>query len=462
MRKIKFINYVLVFFIIFAYQPSIAQASGIVDKSKEYANKAMFWKEDHLQEISFRTLYSKPIYKKSYFSFIILGATVAGGVAFSYFSLGTGAPAAATGVSTVASWIGGGGAGSYMAGLSTVGGVVGGNAITGAVMLNGLSFGLVGGTMGKFAELSAIAKFGILANVTATVMDGVAILSKDDSGKHYYTVRLIIPRNLGGKKVRKLVDEIYTNEEKKIDAIENNDINAAQKYKEINDVLMKSSGKQLSETLASKKPSQEDMLVLGMINYEAGNIELFKKAVEKLSKVNLDPNKRSYIDYLIAVNYLLDGNETSALVFLEKSSRQEPYALEPNILAVNILGSDFKRNEIAIIEKIMFMEKHYDSDKYSGQYSLLAPYFRVATLSYNKKQYSQAKDYYEKALDQVGFIQGLFSDGSNLKKQIKLGIANCYYLQGDTTKSLEIFKEITDGLKGNDLKNMQDQYAGMK
>jgi tetratricopeptide (TPR) repeat protein len=460
MRKTYFISLALVFLIITTYQPSIVQAASITDTTKEYANKAMIWKDSHLKEISFRTLYPKPIYKKSYFSYIILGTTIVIGIAASYFSMGTGAPAAATGVGTVASWVGGGGAGSYMAGLSTIGGVVGGNAVTGAVILNGLSYGIIGGTMGKFAALSAAAKFGVIANVTATMMDGVAILSKDDSGKLYYTIRLTPPRNLGGKKIRKLVDEIYENEEKKFNALENRDEVAAIRYKEDNDALMKSSEKLLSEVLASKKPSQEDILVLGIINYEAGNIKSFQKAIDKLSKLELSSDRRSYIDYLTAISWLLDGNEMHALEFLEKSSRQEPYALEPQVLAINVLGSNFQKNEDLIIKKIKFMEKNYDADKYSGHYSLLAPYYRLATIYYNKMNYSQAGKFYERALDQIGFIQGLFTNGENLKKQVKLGIANCYYQQGDKYKANELYTKITDGLKGEELRNIKAQYAG--
>lgn len=458
--KTNFISLILVGLIIVSFQPSVVRAESITDKTKRIANKGMFWKDEHLKEINFRTIYPKPIYKKSYFSYVILGSTVVIGAAVTYFSGGTGAPAAATGVSTVASWVGGGGAGSYMAGLSTFGGWVGGNAVTGAVILNGLSYGLIGGTMGKFAALSAASKFGVLANVTATMMDGVAILSKDDSGKLHYTVRLTIPRDLGSKKTRKLVDEIYENEERKFEALENRDKVSATMYKDINDMQLKTGEKLLSDVLASKEPSQEDILVLGIINYQSGNIELFQKAANKLSSIAISFEKRSYVDYLVAINCLLDGNERRALEFLDKSSQQEPYVLEPNMLAINILGSNIQKNENAINNIIMSMGKNYDSDKYSGQYSLLAPYYRVATIYYNNKKYSQARNFYEKALDQIGFIKGLFDEGDNLKKQIKLGIANCYYQQGDKAKASEFFTKITDGLKGEELKKMKDQYAG--
>ncbi len=458
-KKTNFICIMLLTLMIVNFQSSIVYAN-ILDQPKAIANKAMFWKADHLKEISFQTLYPKPIYKKGYFPYIILGSTIVVGGAMTYFSGGAGAPAAATGVGTVASWIGGGGAGSYMAGLSTLGHIIGGNAITGAMILNGLSYGLVGGTMGKFAALSALSKFGVIANITATTIDGVAILGKSDAGILHYTVRIPIPKNLGSKKTRKLVNEIYENEEKKLEAMENHDETAAIRYKEINDALMKSAEKILSSVFKSKNPSREDILVLGIINYQAGNVQKFQEAMRWFSSDKLAPDKRSYIDYLTAISCLLDGNEKLALQFLEKSSRQEPYVLESQVLAMNVLGSNFQKNEDLIIEKIKFMEKYYDDDKYSGQYSLLAPYYRLATIYYNKMNYIQARKFYERALDEIGFIQGLFNSGESLKRQINLGIANCYYQRGDKYMANELYTKIVDGLKGEELTNIKALYAG--
>lgn len=460
-RKALSICTIAVVLISLSLQPLIAYGEGITGKTKEIINKGMFWKDDHLSEISFRTVYPKQLYKKSYLSWVILGSTVVAGAAVTYFTLGQGAPAAATGVSTVASWVAGGGAGSYMAGLSTVGGLVGGNAITGAVILNGLSYGLIGGSMGKFAALSAAAKFGVIANVTSTVLDGVAVLDRGDSGRLYYTVRLVIPRDLGSRKTRKLVDEIYDNEEKKFGAIEKGDEIAATRYKEFHDALMKSGSQLLSRVLASKQPSQEDLLVLGMINYQTGNVGLFQQAVKRLSDANLDRDKRSFVDYLIAVNHLLDGNEQRALEFLEKSSEQEPYALEPGLLTINVLGSSFRKNEQRIIDKITLMEKKYDSDKYSGQYSLLAPYYRVATLYYNNKDYLSAQAYYEKALGQITLIQKLVG-ADDLTRLINLGIANCHYQLGYKGKASKLFAKVTSGLEEEKRKQFEAQYAGTR
>src|SRR5574344_288531 len=81
----------------------------IITSTKENINKTMFWKNKHLESIDYESVYRKKLYEKSYFGLAITGASIIGAGAFSYFTAGTGAPVAATGVSTVASWVAGGG-----------------------------------------------------------------------------------------------------------------------------------------------------------------------------------------------------------------------------------------------------------------------------------------------------------------------------------------------------------------
>jgi len=79
----------------------ISLEASILDKIKEFMKTKY--------EITFAEAYPKALWKKSYFSWIIMGVTVVAAGAISYFTAGAGAPEAAAGVSTVASWIGGGG-----------------------------------------------------------------------------------------------------------------------------------------------------------------------------------------------------------------------------------------------------------------------------------------------------------------------------------------------------------------
>ncbi len=97
-----------------------------------------------------------------------IGLSAIVGVVVTYMSAGAGAPAVATGMSSIATWAGGSGVGSYMAGLSTIGGFFGGNAITGAAVLNGVSFlTVIFVVAGFFLSL-----FWTLAVITAVVGPG--------------------------------------------------------------------------------------------------------------------------------------------------------------------------------------------------------------------------------------------------------------------------------------------------
>lgn len=455
--------FMLAVFLMLIMGPQFVYAEGVLDTAKSYANTAMFWKDTHLKEVTFKELYPKPIYKKSYFSWIILGSTILAGSAVTYFTAGVGAPAAATGVSTVASWIAGGGAGSYMAGLSTVGGFVGGNAIIGATILNGLSYGLIGGTMGKFVLLSSAAKFGVIANITAVGLDGIAVLAKE-TGRPHYTIRLKYPLDLGSKKVRTLAEEYYENEENKLEASVNGDLDLVGKYNMISARQAESSKELLSKALAEDYPSQEDLLVLAMMNYTAGkpeNMDLFHAATKRLSSIKFKLNNSSFIDYLIAIDYLSVGKKELAIKSLDSSINQEPFAIEASLLRLVLLSEDFDKNEELLLESTDAIEENYDSDKYSMPYSLVAPYFRVATVFYNNEKYIKAKEFYERAYDEIGLFQWLFGEDA-LKTQLQLGIANCYYQGGDKAKADMIFSDITEDMSGNELNNIKEQYAGNK
>ena len=155
-------------------------------------------------DLGFETAFHRPFYKKKSFGLVITGTTMVAAGAFSYFTAGAGAPPAAAGVSTVASWVAGGGAGSYMAGASVVGGWFGGNAMLGAAVLNGISLGTVGAA-GTWASLSAGQKALALASTTATLLDGIAVVSNPKTNQIEWRVILPVPISLANEHTRKLL-----------------------------------------------------------------------------------------------------------------------------------------------------------------------------------------------------------------------------------------------------------------
>ncbi|CAK0745317.1 hypothetical protein CCP3SC15_1370007 [Gammaproteobacteria bacterium] len=359
----------------------------------------------------------------------MLGGTIVASSDYTYLTFGIGAPQAALGVGGVAAWIGGGGQ------------------------------DLVGGVIANFAMLSAAAKFGVIANISATMMDGVAMF-KNDTGEIYYTVRFTLPINLGSKKVRALVDELYEIDDNIEQSISKGDNAAAEKYVKIKNGIIKSGQNLLSETLESKYPLPEDLLVLSMISYSGEDgVDLFKKAVNQLSNLKSNLDDSGFLDYIMAINFLLEGKNEIALQSLEASIKQNPYAIEPVMLYINILSNSLHDNEDKILNKIKFTEENYDENKYYSKYSLLSLYFRVGTIYYNENHNYRAREFYEKAYDKVGFINWLLGRDS-IKNEIQLGIANTYYREGNTDDADKIYHGITKDLSGDTLKSIQEQYAG--
>jgi len=436
--------------------------AGMWQNTKVYANKAMFWKSKHLEDVDFNHIYPKKFYKKSYFGFVITGAAVVGAGAFTYFTAGAGAPAAATGTSAVAAWVAGGGVGSYMAGLSTIGSWFGGNAILGAAILNGISIGTIGSGASTFAALSVLGKVGVMASVTAMSLDGVAYFANPTTKNLEYKIKITVPKNLGSKDTRKLVDNLYDIEEKINDALEDGS-ETEQKVLYYYKNQYNKDGIELLKHKLYLQDNQEDLIVLGIIAWNNSEYELFDKAISQINASKLD--NIGFINYLYALQNLSKGNAKKALVYLDNSIDKNPYAIEPVILYINILGNqDFIKNESKIESLIKNAEEHYDSDKYATGYTLVGVYYRAATFYFTNQRYVKAKQYYEKAYSELGFLQKhLF--GKQLRHTIRLGIANSLYAQNKVVIADEVYSDIIEDIdeeNGNERENIIQQYLGNK
>ena len=433
--------------------------ANVVDKSKEYANEAMFWKSKHLSSIDYEEVYSKAFYKKSYFGLAVTGAAIVGAGAFTYFTAGTGAPVAATGVSTVASWSVGGGAGSYMAGLSTIGGYFGGNAILGASILNGISIGTVGGGA-SYASLSLLGKISILASVSASSLDGVFYYMNPETNQLNYKIKVSVPKDLGSKKTRDVVNEIYEINDKFNKAVENKEL-VAQKHL----MLLKEENNRyalelLDYYLNNNEYNQEDYLVLGIVAWNNGMYDLFSKAMNKIDKSKL--NNTSFYNYLMVLLDLSNGKIEDSKLKLQNSIDENNYAIEPVILYINILANeDFSKNENEILKYVEKIEKNFNSDKYATEYSLVSVYYRLGTIYFNNKRYSKAKEYYEKANNELNLFQTYFS--KSLKNTVQLGVANSLYQDSKTEEANKVYNKLLEDISDAEEKEMIiQQYLGAK
>jgi len=408
----------------------------------------------HLEELTFSSVYPKPLYEKSYFTWIVLGASIVAAGVVSYLTAGAGAPAAATGVSTVASWIGGGGAGSYMAGLSTVGSWFGGNAILGAAILNGISLGTVGTASGKVA-LSLAAKAATLVDLS---LSGISYIKsvKDEKGVYVFDIK--IPRDLGSGTVRRLVETIYDLEEEKQNAIEDKLFEKANGISRQIDVECKKGVKLLEEEFLKEKPSQENLLVLGIIAYKVGNIEKFSQALQYIPKL-YQPKRDSFLEYLRGINELSNPksyNEKKALEHFIKSYKQESYTTEPIISIISLLGENYWNNKEEISFFVQEGAKNYDPDKYIGR-PLIALFSRAATIAFNNQDWKSALKYYSKEYEELGIIIRTLPISKEIKNHIKMQMAICYKHLGNLKKAQNLKEEVLENCETESCKKQYEK-----
>jgi tetratricopeptide (TPR) repeat protein len=427
--------------------------------TKGYAEKISAWRRNELKDVSFRSVYPKPLYRKNYFGLAITGTAVVGAGAFTYFTAGAGAPIAATGVSSVASLIGGGGAGSYMAGLSTLGGWFGGNAMLGSAILNGISIGVVGGGT-SFASLPALGKVGVLASVTASAMDGVIVFQNTETKNLSYRIRLTVPEDLGTETVRQLATQLREIEKQMLDADLAKDGASFKQLAARKDAILQAT-LEIGQSALRDGASNEDQLVLCIIAKNAGKAELFDRLLGKISVATEKMTDTGFVEYLQAVADIERGNPSDATNRLHRSWRNNPYAVEQPLLLINILGSEsFRSHEDEIRTIVELATKNFDSEKYATSYSLVSLHYRLATMYLLDHNYSMAEAYFNNAYEKLSIFQKHIGSNS-IKSTIRIGIANALYGQNKKDEAIELLGKILSDTKDKSERDyIMSQYAG--
>lgn len=426
---------------------------------------------NHLDEITFHELFPRAFYQKSYFSGVVLATTVVAAGTFSYLTAGVGAPAAATGVSALASTIGGGGAGSYMAGLSAVGSWFGGNAMLGGAILNGISIGVGGG-----AAASSLTLASKVATVTTFGLTGIAFLPGKGGSTGKYVFDLRIPeRELGSGSLRKVTENLFEIQDDLNDALESDDKEKITVLMNSREDLYKKSLNMLKDEL--KKPalynltnsiytlndlisksylfqSPENLIILSVIAYRSGDYDLFQKGIEAARK-NLSPFEvgmnDGYLDYLEGISELMKDNPdlSYARSKFYSSWNQEPYVLEPIIAIITIMGEEVKNNRVKLAEVAGLTDKavdQFDSDKYNPRVNETGLYFNAATIYFKAKDYSSALKYYKEAEDSIGFIAKYMPGESSVDmvNNIRVMEAICLFNLNKGDEAAELFNDIME------------------
>lgn len=410
------------------------------------------------QQISFQELFPKPIYKKSYFGFVLTGATVVLGGAFLFITAPAGAPAALLGTAPIATWVGGGTAGSYMAGLSTIGSWFGGNAILGAAILNGISIGVAGGGVTKFATMTAIQKVGVLSSVTATALDGVALIEKPNTNSLNYQVRLMLPLGIGSKEVQEFAIGLQDIEEELQTADGKNDKVGYELWAKKKQALVEIGKKWVADAKKSNSVSSNDLIVYGIFSKNIGDSTWHNSLISRIiAKSDADTG---YLDYLDVVAKIENGNLKEAEKLLYHAVNQNPYAIEPYILLVNLLGKDFKGREKDIQVLAKKAEKDFDPNKYETRYSLVSLFYRIGTLYLQHGKYAMANHYFDSALGQVSFLQNHLG-GKQVVNLIQIGKANSLHGMRKGKKADLLYQQVLKDCKtAEQVDLIKGQYLG--
>lgn len=427
-------------------------------------------------DLGFASAFPRPIHKKKSFGLLVTGASVVAAGTFTYFTAGAGAPPAAAGVGTVASWIGGGGAGSYMAGASIVGGWFGGNAMLGAAVLNGISLGTIGAG-GGWASLSAGQKALALASTTATIMDGLAVISKPGTQELEWRMILPVPIDLSDKRTRGLLEASIKARE---DLVERDSdfqsalielapgspksakLLEAERALEAAKAFHTTAEKQIQEELGQvlkSGASNRTTVLMAVLAQNSGRSADFR---ELLGRVKADSLKgRSYLEYLRAVAELQLGKISEAERRLQESRRTASYAIEPAILLAGIAATKgFKAQEAKVDEIVAFADKNFDSDKYMTPASLVSLHYRIGTMALAAKRCDRALQAMKKAQDNHSLFSKYWT-GKQIRTFLDIGEANALLCQGNRNESYAVFNKVWQRTTGREEREMLcAQYSG--
>ncbi len=451
------------------------------------------------KELRFEYVYKIPFWKNDTVFWSAIAVASAGAAAFTVYTAGTGAPAAGTGVSYVASQlIAGGGAGSYMSGLSTLGGWVGGNAITGAAILNATSAATLGfgGEAMAMKGITATTKL-VLASATKFGDFGFMYLSLKEKSKATQIIQIIPAGNFGTGEVEKLFIRLKDGKDKLTTVLAsnketqtqlNNSFNQAKaviveeytsqpklkiimvkhltQLNELNDKIIEQKKVAQAENLgnsynmiieetremidnylnnkeSSIKGARSDAIMGAILLHSLGYKQDFVKYIKQFKTIN---QTESFLLYLKSVAYLFDKDFELAKQYAIQSMDSEPEAIEPIMILIMALeGLD--QHLQAFEMEILFQEK-FDDDHYETPNSLITAYNLLGDIANDHQLPQTAAKFHKKAFDNMSY---LFSK-TDEKAFICLKIANDYHMFGSKRQATEYYEKAIGYVKDDNLK----------
>ncbi len=459
------------------------------------------------KELRFEDIYKIPFWKNDAVFWSAIAVASAGAAAFTVYTAGTGAPAAGTGVSYIASQlVAGGGAGSYMSGLSTVGGWFGGNAITGAAVLNATSAAVInttsvaildtGGEAVSIKGITATAKL-VLASATNFGKFGFMYLALKETNEATQIIQIIPTGSFGTGRVEQLITrlkdgknnlttvlaknkeiqsqlnisfiqakEIITKEYQfqptlKAEMLQHitqlNDINnqvinkqkiveaenLSNNYNSIVQEIREIIDNYLVNKDSSTKETRSDAIMGTVLLHTLGYKQDFVKYIKQFKAIN---QTESFLLYLKSVAYLFEKDFKLAKQYALQTMDSEPEVIEPIMVLIMALeGLD--QHQQAFEMEILFQEK-FDNDHYETPNSLITAYNLLGDIANDHQLPQTAAKFHKKALDNMSY---LFSNADE-EAFICLKIANDYHMFGSKRQATEYYEKAIGYVKDDSLK----------
>jgi len=342
--------------------------------------------KEELEPVTFDLLYPTPFYKTGVFKWTaVVAVSVVVGIATVY----TGGAASVPGATLIGSLLGS----TWTAGLAALGG--------GTLASGGL--GMAGGAL-------------VIATTTDVAIAGLtsfAIPKNNIKGKDYSTLKIPLPTNGKGSKI---VIRTFEEIDELKDKLEDGDISISEYERLIYNKYV------YALENVHEYASPYDLINGAILAYNLGKFDESKRYLERAYRVF--PGHSSFVYYQRALLNLVDNKIDSAMNNLDKAISQEPGALTPYLLKVQ-LALDNGQIRVAK-EAVEDGLKNYDDDNFQLNYL-------GGTIAYREDNYKKAIDYYEEALSNTTI--------NEIEAECKMLIAKSYKNLYDSKKADKWYKD---------------------
>ncbi|HNI83725.1 hypothetical protein [Ottowia sp.] len=194
-------------------------------------------------------------------------------------------------------------------------------------------------------------------------------------------------------------------------------------------------------------------MVLAVLAHNFGMVDKFSTLLNRIDASS------GYLSYLRSLESLSHHNAAKAEELLRESSDLAPYALEPSILLVNLLGTDFKANKKKILAIAERANQTFKADAYTPSVSLVSLHYRIGTEALRSNDCDQAREQFEQAEKHLSYIQKLVA-GKDIRALLNIGNANALYCKDKKDDAQALFEKAKKLVKREKADELCKLYSG--